>query len=73
MNIETKVQTYRIDKKCDKCKDGILQSIGIGITQMDSEWEHVCLKCGDKSWIKNKNYPFKITKDISKPKIIKEA
>ncbi len=71
MELESKVQTYRIDKKCDKCKDGLMFATGEGFTTWHSEWEHKCNKCGEVVWFKNKKYPFGMTKDIGKPKIKK--
>lgn len=56
MEIETKVETYRIDMKCEKCKVGLMHCTGKGITQMDTTWEHICESCGENLWYR-KSYP----------------
>ena len=71
MELETKVQTYRIDKKCGECKDGLMISTGNGFTQWDTTWEHKCNKCRFIENIINKSYPMEMTRDIGKPKIKK--
>lgn len=68
MEIETKVETYRIDKKCDKCNEGVMRSTGQGPTQWGTQWEykweHKCDKCGDIVWFENKTYPTIAYRDI---------
>jgi formylmethanofuran dehydrogenase subunit E len=68
MELETKVETYRIDKQCDKCKEGLMHSTGKGITQWHSSWEHKCDKCGEIVWYENKSYPATGYRDVGKTK-----
>ena len=55
--IRTKVETYRIDKKCDNCVEGIMYATGRGVTQWHSYWEHKCNKCGHIESYENTSYP----------------
>lgn len=55
--IRTKVETYRIDKKCENCEKGIMHATGRGVTQWHSYWEHKCNKCGHVESYENISYP----------------
>lgn len=68
MEIETKVETYRIDKKCDKCKEGNMICTGEGFTQWYTTWKHKCDKCGEYDSYQSKSYPITEYRDIGKPK-----
>lgn len=57
MEFETKLQTYRIEKQCDKCKTGFMICTGTGITRFDTEWEHKCDNCGNIDIYINVTYP----------------
>ena len=71
--LKTKTQTYRIDKVCDKCKEGLLIANGTSFHyNFYSTHIHVCNKCGEIVYIKNEKYPHEITEDIGKPKKIEE-
>ena len=72
MELETKVETYRIDKQCDKCKEGLMHSTGKGITQWNSSWEHKCDKCGEIVWYESKSYPMTGYRDVGKTKVRKD-
>ena len=63
-NIKTKVETYRIDKKCIKCKDGIMFSTGKAISQWHINYEHICNKCQNTHWYENESYPIYEYKDV---------
>ncbi len=71
MEIITKIQTYRVDKKCDKCNEGLMNGTGHGITQWKSKWEHRCDKCGDIQWYEDECYPKTIYEDIGSSKPFK--
>lgn len=66
MEIETKVEAYRVDKQCVKCKEGLMRSTGKGITQFETSWEHKCDKCKEIVWYDNKSYPLTRYRDIGK-------
>lgn len=71
--LKTKVQTYRIDKVCDKCKKGLLIATGTAMSEtFHSYWEHICNECGATVTIRDERYPHEITEDIDKPIKIKE-
>ena len=55
--IRTKVETYRIDKKCENCNEGIMYATGRGVTQWHSHWEHKCNQCGHIESYENISYP----------------
>lgn len=56
--IRTKVETYRVDKICEKCQNGLMYSTGKGITQWHSYWEHKCSECGHVESYQNTTYPY---------------
>lgn len=66
LELETKVQMYRIDKKCSQCKDGLMFATGEGVTQWHTRWKHECNNCGHTEWIENKSYPLQVTELIKK-------
>ena len=66
--IKTKVETYRIDKRCQNCLIGIMHFTGKGITQLDSYWEHKCNVCGNLESYKNISYPYTEYVDVKKNK-----
>lgn len=71
--IKTQVKTYRIDKVCDKCKEGLLIANGTAYHyNFYSTYIHVCNKCGNQVYINNEKYPHEITEDIGKPKRVEE-
>lgn len=55
MEIQTEVETYRIDLECEKCEGGLMKCTGEGLTQWDTTWMHRCNKCGFEQGIINKN------------------
>ncbi|GEM_PF-1650246 len=72
--IKTQVRTYRIDKVCNKCKEGLLIANGTAFHyNFYSVYVHTCNKCGEQVYLQNESYPHEITEDIGKPKRIKET
>lgn len=70
MEFETKVETFRVDKQCERCKEGMMQCTGRGITTLKTSWEHVCDNCGFSEWF-DEAYPSMRNRDIGKTKILK--
>lgn len=71
--IKTQVKTYRIDKVCPECKEGVLIANGNAYHySFFSNYEHICTVCKKRVVIQNERYPYEETKDMSKPEIIKE-
>ena len=62
--IKTKVETYRIDKKCIKCKDGLMYSTGKAISQWHINYEHCCDKCQHIHWYEDERFPKYEYKDV---------
>jgi hypothetical protein len=72
--IKTQVKTYRIDKVCNKCNEGLLIANGNSMHfNFYSLHTHICNKCGEVVQLQNEIYPHEITEDIGKPKKIKEV
>jgi len=72
--IKTQVKTYRVDKVCDKCKKGLLIANGNAMHfNFYSLYTHVCNECGEVVQLQNESYPHETTKDIGKPKRVKET
>jgi flavoprotein len=67
--LRTKVETYRVDKKCENCKKGIMYATGRGITQWHSYWEHKCDGCGHIESYENISYPYMEYVDVKNKKI----
>lgn len=64
--IRTKVETYRIDKKCDNCENGIMYATGGGVAKWHSYLEHKCNACGHVESYENISYPYIEYTDIKK-------
>lgn len=72
--IKTQVKTYRIDKVCNKCKEGLLIANGHSMHfNFYSIHTHVCNKCGDIVQLQNESYPHEITEDVGKPIKVSEV
>lgn len=71
--IKTQVKTYRIDKVCPACKEGLLIASGTKYYySFYTTYHHRCDKCGKEVYLQNEYYPHEITEDFGKPKRIEE-
>ena len=68
MELITKVQTYRVDKQCDICGEGVMYFTGNAGTTFHTVFDHKCSECGATEGIINTKYPKQVTKDIGKAK-----
>jgi len=81
MELETKVEMYRVDKQCEKCKEGLMYSTGHSTTEIDpicrSQYqvnhEHKCNKCDDVVLYINIEYPFFVNRDNSETIVRKKV
>ena len=65
MEIKTKVQAYRVTKRCDSCKVGLMTSTGNAFSNSVARYaEHRCTKCGVIETYKNVKYPYITYKEI---------
>ena len=62
MEIETKVQAYRVEKKCPSCQVGFMVSTGAGVTKWKTDFEHKCDSCGNITYYEDVCYPHIIYK-----------
>jgi len=57
--IEYKVDTIRVSKKCDKCNKGELQFTGKNsLATNPPQFLHVCNSCGNEVYISGIFYPY---------------
>jgi len=60
--IETQVNTYRIEYICDECGEGKLEWNGICLTSYPPQYPHSCLHCGATKTFMGVHYPYIATK-----------
>ncbi len=65
MEVETKVQAYRVHKECPNCKTGFMVSTGEGVTRFKTTWRHKCNQCGNFEDYVDVTYPHIIYKTKS--------
>lgn len=71
--LKTRVESFRIDKLCDRCKKGKMVGTGHGVTQLHTVWEHRCdnNNCKFIDWYST-SYPSIEYYEVGKPKRVKE-
>lgn len=71
--LKTRVETFKIDKVCDRCRKGLMIATGNGYTQLKTMWEHKCNNenCRLVNFFED-TYPQRQYVEVGKPKKIKE-
>ena len=58
-----KVQTYRVDYRCDICGEGFYRPTGEVYPAYPMRYAHKCNKCGAQMVVTGRTYPYILEED----------